>query len=89
MNDANAFCDVSTRPANNFWAGWLAGWLIACSHVQSCLCVRACAQQCIGEPVLEPHLISVISLISDGTGTRTKDQERNTALCAHPLRLSP
>lgn len=62
MTDAGAFCDVSTRPVN-FEAGWLL-----------CLLTRAgveCAQQCIGESVLEPHLIS---LISAGTRDRDRDQ---------------
>lgn len=48
-------------------AGRQAGCLL-------CLLTRAgveCAQQCIGESVLEPHLIS---LISAGTGGRVRDQ---------------
>lgn len=65
----------------------LAGWLLACLLAHTC--GVECAQQCIGEPVLEPHLISLISAgTGTGTGTKTKDQERNTALCAHPLHLS-
>lgn len=91
MTDANAFFAMC-RPDQSIW-GWLAGWLAACSlpcsHVPCAMCcVCMCAQQCIGESVLEPHLICVISHLSPshlvGTGAGTKDQERNTALCAHP-----
>lgn len=99
MTDANAFFAMC-RPDQSILgvAGWLAGCLLAslltCAmcHV---LCVRVCmcAQQCIGESVLEPHLIYVISHLSPshlvGTGAGTKDQERNTALCAHPAAPVP
>lgn len=63
-------------------AGWLVGCLLA-----SLLTCAMCAQQCIGESVLEPHLIYVISHLSHLTWYRGR--ERNTALCAHPpLHLS-
>lgn len=66
----------------------LPGWLIACLLAHMCGLVYVLSSVSGNPFLVEPHLISIIFLISDGTGTGTKDQERNTALCAHPLRLA-